>query len=203
MRAVESFSMRARNPDLEGACCQRGAPGRRSTADPADDRMNIRLPTRVAVRIRIEHPSMELNMKAFSAGLALMLGIFSAQSAAAQQPDTTRAEGTVAEVEAIITRSGIVTALDSLAAASAPELERALDQLTSTLNVLADRIANDPELRRSAFRAAQGMVDVSQVIVAEQSLAIQDALKSAAERIAAATEARTPAVEPRAVEPRR
>lgn len=136
-------------------------------------------------------------MKFIMVGLTLLLSLVSAHSAIAQERDTAKTVGTTAEIEAIISRSGIVTALDSLAAASAPELERTLDQLTSTLNVLADRIANDPELRRSAFRAAQGMVDVSQVIVAEQGKMLQDALKAAAERIAEAAEARSPGVEPR------
>lgn len=121
-------------------------------------------------------------MKAFF-GLAVLLAVFSPHSADAQvQGDTTRSDA-LQEVQEIIQRSGVVPALDSLALRSAPELEEALGSLATTLSALAERIANDRELRASALRAAEGVVTVAQHVVAEQSDVLLEALRTAAERI--------------------
>jgi hypothetical protein len=123
-------------------------------------------------------------MKRIISGLAALLFLFSAHAAGAQQPEDPRLEGARAEIEDVIERSGIRSAVDSLATAAAPELERTMEQLAATLNALTTRIANDPELRGSAIRAAQGLVEVAELVVVEQSSVIQEALRTAAERIA-------------------
>lgn len=120
-----------------------------------------------------------------SAKLAVLLTLLWAASAAAQEPVDTVPESTRERVQDIVDRSGIEAAVESIAVEAAPELEDALEKLTSTLNVLADRIANDPELRASALRTAEGMVGVAQVVVAEQSEVLLALLRAAAEGIAA------------------
>jgi hypothetical protein len=122
-------------------------------------------------------------MKRMIGGLTVLLVLFSTHSAVAQQPAGAAGEGMRAEIEGIVERSGIRAAVDSIAVASAPEIERTLEELTGTLNVLASRIANDPELRVAAVRAAQSLVGVAQVVVVEQSSILQEALRAAADRI--------------------
>jgi hypothetical protein len=117
-------------------------------------------------------------------GFTVLVTLLFAGSVAAQEQKAKGAEGIRAEVEGIVNRSGVVEALDSLATASRPELERTLEALTATLNVFASRIAADPELRESAVRAAQGLVGVAEVVVVEQSSVLQEALRAAADRIA-------------------
>lgn len=123
-------------------------------------------------------------MKRIVTGLAASLLLVSAHSAGAQQPAEQPAGGAMAEIEEVIARSGVRAAVDSLAIAAAPELERTMEQLAATVNALTTRIANDPELRGSAIRAAHGLVQVAELVVAEQSNTLQEALRAAAERIA-------------------
>jgi hypothetical protein len=122
-------------------------------------------------------------MKRLIGGITVLVTLFFAGNVAAQEQKATGAEGIRAEVEGIVNRSGVVEALDSLATVSRPELERTLEALTATLNIFASRIANDPELRESAVRAAQGLVGVAEVVVVEQSGVLQEALRAAADRI--------------------
>jgi hypothetical protein len=136
-------------------------------------------------------------MRSIISGLAAALVMLSAQVASAQAPAGTSPDAVRAEVEGIVQRSGIVPTLEALAAASAPELERTLEQLTGTLNVLATRIAEDAELRASATRAAHGLVGVAQVVVVEQSNLLQDVLRAAAERLATLPAPETPQRDPR------
>jgi hypothetical protein len=128
-------------------------------------------------------------MKHFLALLTLLLAVAFAQPAAAQQAPGGSVERIGEQMEKVVSGSGVVAALDSLATASAPELQRTLDELTATLNVFATRIANDPELRTSALRAAQGLLGVAQVAIVEQSDLLQEALRSAADRLATLPEA--------------
>jgi hypothetical protein len=130
-------------------------------------------------------------------GMAVLFTLFFAGNSAAQEEKASGSEGIRAEVEAIVTQSGVVEALDSLATASRPELERTLEALTATLNIFASRIANDPELRESAVRAAQGLVGVAEVVVVEQSSVLQEALRAAAERIASLPSSEGAAPQPR------
>ena len=59
-------------------------------------------------------------------------------------------------------------------------------RLRSAIQALAQRVASDPEVKTAAMQVATGVVTTAQQVVAEQSVHIQDALKTAAERISAA-----------------
>jgi hypothetical protein len=78
------------------------------------------------------------------------------------------------------------TVEDSVKFKPSPELQKSLDDLAASVQALAQRIANDPKIRSDAMRVASGLVTTTQRVVAEQSVVIQDALKTAADRIAAA-----------------
>ncbi|CAN5738475.1 hypothetical protein BH23GEM10_BH23GEM10_09260 [soil metagenome] len=123
-------------------------------------------------------------MKRIACVVTLLLTLVASDRAAAQTPDSVPATA-VDRIDDVIERSGLGTALDSLAAASAPELERALEQLSATLANVALRIVGDRELRLSAARAAHGMADVAEVVILEQSARLQDILRDVAERLAA------------------
>ncbi|CAN5621690.1 hypothetical protein BH23GEM8_BH23GEM8_21680 [soil metagenome] len=127
-------------------------------------------------------------MRRLIGGITVLFTLSFAGTVAAQEQKAKGAAGIRTEVEGIVNRSGVVEALDSLATASRPELERTLEALTATLNIFASRIANDPELRESAVRAAQGLVGVAEVVVVEQSNVLQEALRAAADRIGALPE---------------
>ena len=75
---------------------------------------------------------------------------------------------------------------DSVKFKPSPELQKSLDDLAASVQALAQRIAHDPQIRSDAMRVASGLVSTTQRVVAEQSVVIQDALKTAADRIAAA-----------------
>jgi hypothetical protein len=129
---------------------------------------------------------MESPMKLRSTALAATLVLASATAASAQQTQAGVRTGTIgAEIEEIVARSGVVPALEALAVAVAPELERTAEQLTGTLAALAARIAQDPQLRASAVRAGQGMVEVAEAVVVERTGILQEALRAAAERLEA------------------
>jgi hypothetical protein len=126
-----------------------------------------------------------------AAGVAVLLLALSAGHAAAQRAPADPRTGTVrTEVEEIVERSGVIPALEALAEAVAPELERTAEQVTVTLNALARRIADDPELRASALRAARGGVEVAETVVLEQTTTLQEALRALAERLEARAAAR-------------
>jgi len=75
---------------------------------------------------------------------------------------------------------------DSIKFKPSPELQKSLDELAASVQALAQRIANDPKIRSDAMRVASGLVSTTQRVVTEQSVVIQEALKTAADRIAAA-----------------
>ena len=75
---------------------------------------------------------------------------------------------------------------DSLDLRTSPELQKSLEELGAAVQALALRIANDPQLRSAALQVATGFVTTAQQVVAENSTAIDEALKAAAERIASA-----------------
>ncbi|HLA14749.1 MAG TPA: hypothetical protein VJZ25_06975 [Gemmatimonadaceae bacterium] len=75
---------------------------------------------------------------------------------------------------------------DSLDIKASPELQKSLEELGEAVQALAIRIANDPQLRAAALHVATGFVNTAQQVVAENSVAIEEALKTAAERIASA-----------------
>jgi hypothetical protein len=74
---------------------------------------------------------------------------------------------------------------DSVKFKPSPELQKSLDELTEAVQALALRIASDPELKAAAIQVASGLVTTAHQVVTEQSVVIQEALKTAAERIAA------------------
>jgi hypothetical protein len=78
------------------------------------------------------------------------------------------------------------TVEDSIKFKPSPELQKSLDELAASVQALARRIANDPEIRSDAIRVASGLVNTTQRVVAEQSVVIQEALKTAADHVAAA-----------------
>lgn len=124
--------------------------------------------------------------------LAFLVMMFWTHSAAAQEPADSARARPMDEVQGVIEDSGIEAAIDSIAMSATPELQEALDQLAETMSVIADRIANDPELRTSALRAAEGVVELAQVVVAEQSDVILDVLREAADRISTDSRAEEP-----------
>jgi predicted transcriptional regulator len=75
---------------------------------------------------------------------------------------------------------------DSVSFKASPELQKSLDELAASIQTMALRIANDPELRAAAMQVASGFVASAQQVVDEQSDVLQEALKTAAEKIAKA-----------------
>ena len=123
--------------------------------------------------------------------LALLLVLFAAFAAASaarsQQPAGKPAKppATRAQVD------------DSVKFRPSPELQKSLDDLAASLQALAHRVASDPQIRSDAMRVASGLVTTAQHVVTEQSVVLQDALKTAADRIAASqTVQRQPSKKP-------
>lgn len=123
--------------------------------------------------------------------LALLLVLFAAFAAASaarsQQPTgkPAKSPATRAQVD------------DSVKFKPSPELQKSLDDLAASLQALAHRVASDPQIRSDAMRVASGLVSTAQHVVTEQSVVLQDALKTAADRIAASqTVQRQPSKKP-------
>ena len=104
----------------------------------------------------------------------LILGLAAASAARSQQPVT---DGHVKPA---------APAKDSVIFKPSPELQKSLEDLAASLQSLAQRIASDPEIKTAAMNVASGFVTTAQQVIAEQSVAIEGALKTAAERINAA-----------------
>ena len=103
----------------------------------------------------------------------LIIGLAAASAARSQQPTGSQARPTTA-------------AKDSLLLKPSPELQKSLDDLAAALQSLAQRIASDPQIKTAAMNVASGFVTTAQQVIAEQSGAIEEALKTAADRINAA-----------------
>jgi len=115
---------------------------------------------------------------------ALLAVLLSASAAAAQQPSATaNAPSSTAQSNASA-RAQARTAGDSLRIEITPELQRTLDELAASLERVGRRIANDPELRNSAVRAAQGFVGIAEVVVVQQAAILQEMLRTVSERLA-------------------
>jgi hypothetical protein len=114
--------------------------------------------------------------------VALLLVLFAAlvaASAARSQQPAGKSSGSA--------KGGARTQVsDSVKFKPSPELQKSLDELAASIQALAQRIANDPQIRSDAMRVASGLVTTTQRVVAEQSVVIEEALKTAADRIAAA-----------------
>ena len=110
--------------------------------------------------------------------VALLLVLFAAvaASAARSQQPAGRPSGSKSRAQVD----------DSVKFKPSPELQKSLEELAASVQALAQRIASDPKIRSDAMRVASGLVTTTQRVVTEQSVVIQDALKTAAERIAAA-----------------
>ena len=80
-------------------------------------------------------------------------------------------------------QSGVVPALESVVTEVGPELQQALARLAVTLTGVGERMANDPEVRESALRGAEGMVQLAQVVVEERSDMLIEVLRGAADQL--------------------
>lgn len=113
-------------------------------------------------------------MKKIALLFVLVIGLAAASAARSQQPATpgqNKAPSTVT---------------DTVVFKPSPELQKSLDDLAAAMQALAQRIANDPEIKSAAMNVASGLVTTAQQVMTEQSGAIEEALKTAAERISAA-----------------
>jgi hypothetical protein len=81
---------------------------------------------------------------------------------------------------------------DSVSFKPSPELQQSLEDLAASVQALAARIASDPKVRADAMRVASGLVSTAQQIVTEQSGVIEQAIKTAADKIEAAQAAHSP-----------
>jgi hypothetical protein len=116
--------------------------------------------------------------------LAALISLLAAGSAAAQEADPTpAARGLEAQVQGVVEQSGVVPALESMVTDVAPELRQALARLAITLAGVGERMANDPEVRESALRGAEGMVQLAQVVVEERSDMLIEILRGAADQL--------------------
>jgi hypothetical protein len=109
--------------------------------------------------------------------LLLVLGAALAATSAArsQQPETNSPTGKTSS-----------RGRDSVDYEPSPELRKSIQDLAASVQALANRIAADPKIRADAIRVASGLVATAQQVVTEQSVVIEGALKTAADKIAAA-----------------
>jgi len=113
-------------------------------------------------------------MKRLALLLVLVLGLAATSAARSQQP----AKDAGSKAKAGVT--------DTVDLKPSRELEKSLEDLAAAVQALAVRIASDPQIKAAAMQVASGAVTTAQQVVAEQSVQIQEALKTAAERISAA-----------------
>jgi len=114
-------------------------------------------------------------MKRLALLVCLVLGLAAASAARSQQP---------ANVPDKVKASA-----DTVEFKPSPELQKSLEDLAAAVQALALRIASDPEVKAAAMHVASGAVNTAQQVIAEQSVHIQEALKTAAERISASQSA--------------
>ncbi|HEY3114464.1 MAG TPA: hypothetical protein VGJ62_12340 [Gemmatimonadaceae bacterium] len=113
-------------------------------------------------------------MKRIALLLVLVVGLAATSAARSQQPTKVPATKPAPSVG------------DTVSLKPSPELQKALDDLAAAVQALALKIASDPQIKAAAMQVASGAVTTAQQVVAEQSVAIQEALRTAAERISAA-----------------
>jgi hypothetical protein len=109
-------------------------------------------------------------MKRIALLLVLIIGLAATSAARSQQPAPAKS---TAQVK------------DSVSFKPSPELQKSLDDLAMAVQALALRITSDPQIKAAAMNVASGFVTTASQVVAEQSVVIQGALKTAAERISA------------------
>lgn len=115
-------------------------------------------------------------MKRIALLFVLVAGLGAASAARSQQPTS----------KAPTQSQQAILMADSVKLKPSPELQKSLDDLAAAMQALALRIATDPELKAAAMHVASGFVSTAQQVVTEQSVVLQEALKTAGERIAAA-----------------
>lgn len=125
-------------------------------------------------------------MKRIALLLVLVAGVATTSAARSQQP----ADKTPAAAK----QSTRID--DSVKIKPSPELQKSLDELAAAVQALALRIASDPELKAAAMQVASGFLNTAQQVVTEQSVVLQDALKTAAERVAAQSQQQQRAKKP-------
>lgn len=111
-------------------------------------------------------------MKRIALFLVLIVGLAASPVARSQQPATKPPAAKPTRPPA-----------DSVDFKLSPELKKSLDDLAAAVQSLAAKIASDPQIRSAALQVASGVVTTAHQVVTEQSVAIQGALKTAAERI--------------------
>ena len=104
----------------------------------------------------------------------LVIGLAAASAARSQQPTASGQNKTPAKTA------------DSVVFKPSPELQKSLDELSAAVQALAKQITSDPEIKTAAMNVASGFVTTAAQVIAEQSIAIEEALKTAADRINAA-----------------
>lgn len=118
-------------------------------------------------------------MKRIALLMVLLIGL-AVTSAARSQQATTKATPA----------KSATRATDSVSFKPSPELQKSLDDLSAAVQALASRIASDPQIKTAALHVATGVVTTAQQVVREQSVVIEGALKTAAERISASNPSR-------------
>ena len=113
-------------------------------------------------------------MKRIAILLVLVIGLASTSAARSQQPTSSPSA-----------KSPVATS-DSVSFKPSPELQKSLEDLAQAMQSLALKITTDPEIKAAAISVASGFVTTAQQVLTEQSDVIQQALKTAAERISAA-----------------
>jgi len=117
-----------------------------------------------------------LLMKRIALLVVLILGLAAASAARSQQPGSEPSKSKR-------------HAADTVDFQPSPELQKSLADLAAAVEALAKRITSDPQVKAAAMQVASGAVTTAQQVLSEQSVHIQDAIKTAAERISAAQSA--------------
>jgi hypothetical protein len=117
-------------------------------------------------------------MKRIALLLVVVAGVATTSAARSQQPSPTPPTS----------GKQAIRSADSVKLKPSPELQKALDELAAAVQALALRITSDPELKAAALQVASGFVNTAHQVVSEQSGVLQDALKTAADRISAQSE---------------
>ena len=113
-------------------------------------------------------------MKRIAILMVLVIGLASTSAARSQQPASSP------------TKKSSAQTADSVAFKPSPELQKSLEELAQAMQTLALKITTDPEVKAAAMNVASGFVSTAQQVLTEQSGVIQQALKTAAEKISAA-----------------
>jgi hypothetical protein len=116
-------------------------------------------------------------MKRIALLFVLVMGLAATSAARSQQPTDEP------------TPKSKTHAADTVDFKPSPELQKSLEDLAAAFQALALRIASDPQIKAAAMQVASGAVSTAQQVLSEQSVHIEEALKTAADRISAAQSA--------------